>query len=255
MIIPELYGGLGNNLFQIAAAYALAREVNTPLAINYERHSTPCFFHPIRYKDNLFKKINSTTATFKNVYYEPNFTYDKIPYQNNVILNGYFQSLKYFEKYKEEVKKLFTFPDSVKYDILQKIENVEGEFIINHIRRGDYKNNKTYSNISKDYYKQAHDFIESKEQKKLKNIFVTDDKDQVRTEFGNNNIIIETKNEIEDMFILTLGNYFVGCNSTFSWWGSFFGKHKLKIFPKKWFHKGGETLKSKDIYRDDLLCI
>ena len=27
MIIPELYGGLGNNLFQIAAAYALAKEV------------------------------------------------------------------------------------------------------------------------------------------------------------------------------------------------------------------------------------
>ena len=89
----------------------------------------------------------------------------------------------------------------------------------------------------------------------LQNIFVTDDIEAVKNEFNGDFIHIETKDEIEDLFLLTQGKYFIGCNSTFSWWGSFLGNQNLKIFPKKWFNKGGEMLESTDIYRDDLLCI
>ena len=254
MIIPELYGGLGNNLFQIAAAYALAKEANSFIGINYKKHCNPCFFHPTKYKNNIFKNIVSTDLTFSETYNEPTFTYSKIPVKNNILLNGYFQSYNYFKKYHNEVKKLFSFPRLRKGRIDRAIANIDGQFIINHIRRGDYKDNNVYSFISKDYYKQAQDYIQSKTKTKLTNILVTDDKEAVRKEFDND-LIIETRDEIEDLYLLTRGKYFVGCNSTFSWWGSFLGNHKIDIFPKKWFNKGGELLKSKDIYRDSLLCI
>ena len=142
MIIPELYGGLGNNLFQIAAAYAIAKELNSFVAINYKKHCNPCFFHPTKYKNNIFKNIVSTNLTFSEIYNEPTFTYSKIPVKNNIILNGYFQSYNYFKKYHKEVKSLFNFPRLRKGRIDRAIANIDGQVIINHIRRGDYKDQK-----------------------------------------------------------------------------------------------------------------
>ena len=57
MIINDLMGGLGNQLFQISAGFAHAKNIKTDYAINYKIGSIyNGQGHPhMRYKDNLYK--------------------------------------------------------------------------------------------------------------------------------------------------------------------------------------------------------
>ena len=70
MIINDLMGGLGNQLFQISAGFAHAKKVQTDFAINYKIGSV---FngqgHPhVRYKDNIYKNIPETDDNFFSLY-------------------------------------------------------------------------------------------------------------------------------------------------------------------------------------------
>ena len=57
MIINDLMGGLGNQLFQISAGFAHAKNIKTDYAINYKIGSIyNGQGHPhMRYKDNLYQ--------------------------------------------------------------------------------------------------------------------------------------------------------------------------------------------------------
>jgi len=51
----------------------------------------------INYKDNIFTKIKDVgNLKFRVSYNEPHFGYQELPYADGLILNGYFQSDKYF---------------------------------------------------------------------------------------------------------------------------------------------------------------
>ena len=52
----ELMGGLGNMMFQLAAAYALAKKYNHTLLLN-PNHVGTLHKAPMEYKDSIFKKI------------------------------------------------------------------------------------------------------------------------------------------------------------------------------------------------------
>ena len=66
MIINDLMGGLGNQLFQISAGFSHAKNVQTDYAINYKIGSIyNGQGHPhLRYKDNLYKNISETNDNF-----------------------------------------------------------------------------------------------------------------------------------------------------------------------------------------------
>ena len=122
MIINNFLGGLGNQLFQIATAFALAQRIGTDFAINYnlgmgfgQGH------HPNRYKSNIYSKIHETTKNLFIPYKEPKFQYVPIPEVNNLCLEGYFQSEKYFSDFKNKIKNLLVFPKELKGKINQKI--------------------------------------------------------------------------------------------------------------------------------------
>ena len=97
MIVPRLKGGLGNQLFQIATAYAQSKIVGTDFAINYNlENSLGAGNKCHHYKDTLYKNIPETDYIPSNVYNEPNFSYNKITDSKDLLLDGYFQSEKYF---------------------------------------------------------------------------------------------------------------------------------------------------------------
>ena len=100
----------------------------------------------------------------------------------------------------------------------------------------------------------AQDIIKGVESKPTTNLIITDDIALIRKEFKHNYVHIEGNNEIEDLYLLTRGKYFIGSNSTFSWWGAFLGDYKYKIFPKMWF--GDPSCPDPiDILDDDFICI
>jgi len=258
MIINDLVGGLGNQLFQISAGFAHAKNVQTDYAINYKIGSV--YFgqgHPhLKYKDNLYKKIPETNENFFSLYREPKYSYTAIPKSNNLCLIGYFQTRKYFLGYEEEVKNLFEFPDSLRKKVLNKLNNVKKKKLGIHARLGDYRlksQEEVFYNIDYSLYlKEAIKYFGDE----YEFLIFSDDLNSLQREANLKNLVnLENDNEIEDLYSLSQCDSVIMSNSSFSWWGTFLGKKKEKIIcPDKWYGPRGPQ-DSQDLFEDSWIKI
>jgi hypothetical protein len=244
MITCLLQGGLGNQMFQIAATYALAKRNNVDYGFDFNICHTPLQGNmSIKYTDNLFSNLNSIvyTPTF-DIYIEPKFSYSEIPFKDNLLLKGFFQSEKYFIDYKDDIIKLFKINDYY-YQVIEeflRIKNIKKNDIITsiHVRRGDYLNLQEYHGICQiEYFKKAIEIIGDS-----KFIVLSDDINWVKENFiGDNFIFSDFKDEILDFILMTKCNNNIISNSSFSWWGAYLNKNDYKkiIAPFKWFGPKG----------------
>lgn len=249
IVVPTLKGGLGNQLFQISAAFALAKRHDGNFGVNFGLPSSRVQGHgPEKYQDNLYSKIPATSEVPEQVYTEQGFSYNPIPFRPRVIIDGYFQSHKYFNDYKEDICNLFTFPDDIKKKVDTAISKIDGPVIGVHIRRGDYKiYSRVHPPCSVEYYDKAI--------KEFSNdstfIVCTDDQESFQSEFDTSKFILSNaQSELEDLYLLSQCDGIIICNSTFSWWGAYLGKDKSKIIaPSTWFGPDGPQDFS-DVYVD-----
>ena len=253
MIINDLMGGLGNQLFQISAGFAHAKNMQTDYAINYKIGSIyNGQGHPhIRYKDNIYKNIPETNDNFFRLYKEPKYSYTPIPKLNNLCLLGYYQSKKYFLGYEEEIKNLFEFPNPLIKKVLHKFNKIKKKKVGIHFRLGDYREESTkevfynidyslYLNEATKYFGDEYEFL----------IF-SDDLNSLQQEVDLKDLVkLKNDNEVEDLYSLSQCDSVIMSNSSFSWWGSFLGKKKEKVIcPDKWYGPGGPK-DSQDLYDD-----
>ena len=243
MIINNICGGVGNQMFQIAAGYSLALDNNDNYAINYNlQHNLLQGNTKHKYRDNLYKLIPSTDEVPVNQYKEPHHHYAPIPYTApGMILNGYLQSEKYFASHKENIKQLFTFPEETKLKISKALSTLKlktsKQVVGLHVRQGDYLQLlSTHPICTVEYYKEAIS--------KFKNsifIVATDTPLWVKQNLCSDNVILcNSSNELEDMYMLSQCDSVIISNSTFAWWGAYLGKEKDKVIaPKTWFGPDG----------------
>jgi len=134
---------------------------------------------------------------------------------------GYYQSEKFFKK---NIKEKLVIKDKYLKKAFQIINNFRNkDLIFVHIRRGDYVN--LDASLPKEYYQKSIDYFINK----LKNpyfIFLSDDIEWVKREFSylkdlayfsNNGLYV-------DFALMTLCEYGVMSNSTFSYWGGVFNE-------------------------------
>jgi hypothetical protein len=239
----HLMGGLGNTLFQLATSYAYSLRHNKPLEVN-DKFYTPSSHKPLSfYKKTIFSKFNFANEIdprlYKTLrrYTEPSFSFNEIPKTHgSVLLHGYFQNLKYFSDFEEEVKNLFPLKTSSKYD----------KFLKNscsvHIRRGDYiQSSFAHPQQSNEYFKKAVEtigaektfLIFSDEIKKVKSSMLFENLNI------NHIIYIEGQDPYEDLSLMSRCENNIISNSSFSWWAAFLNKNSKKtvIHPTKWFTK------------------
>jgi len=261
-ISPKLnpLDGIGSNMFTIATAYSLAKKNNCEIIINdtipfhIDKNDktlplTVCDVFP-----NLLCTKENIIYPYK--YYEHFSTNqpDIIEFKAGLEVNGWFRSRKYFEKYREELKKLFDFSPLIKdnahiiYDnILNKYKNITGI----HIRRGDYLKVYFIRPLDIDYYtKCINDMINKK---LLENtylfIFIQDKESEEWFKSSDiYKIICNTDNKIKHEFIMTNQyitiylmtqcNNLVIANSTFSYMGAFLNKNKnVNVYcPYYWYN-------------------
>ena len=238
MVSCRLAGGLGNQLFQIAATHALSLRNNDTAGFNFETCYTPLQGNSSpKYRRSILSKINEVNVNFNTIYNEPKFSYCEIPYSNSLLLNGYFQSEKYFVDFKDDIIKLFELPSDSK----NKVRDFFNWWGINdkpitsiHIRRGDYLNNPNFHPIcSMEYYSKAMENIGDSYF-----IIISDDMDWVKKNFNGKNIVFPSfDDEIDDLTLMTLCDNNIIANSSFSWWGAYLNinKNKKIIAPKDWF--------------------
>lgn len=187
--------------------------------------------------------------------YEYNFNKKYLEIDKNIdsYFYGFFQSHRYFEDIKEEVNKIYTFPDIEEYDqknfeILKKIRANESVSI--HIRRNDYLANDLFKVLDINYYEDAFNFIKDKLENKELSFFVFSDDIswcKENLDFLKKEKVFyidwnKKENSYKDMQLMSECHHNIIPNSTFSWWGGYLNKNinKIVIAPKYWF-KGVKT--------------
>jgi hypothetical protein len=246
MISINLQGGLSNQMFQIATAYAYGLRNDFEVKFDLDMCQTPNQgFKSSKYKETLFKNLecyNSVKDNQLSIINEQEFSYNKLSTYENIILNGYFQSEKYFIDYKSEIQKLFYFP----LDIVQNIEKYLKDFnhkkiVTVHVRRGDYLKLPLYHPVcSLEYYKKAMEEIGD-----ANYIFVSDDIQWCKENFIGSNIYFSPfSDELHDLYLMSTCAFNIIANSSFSWWGAWLNNtkyftSKTIIAPKQWFGING----------------
>ena len=67
--------------------------------------------------------------------------------------------------------------------------------------------------------------------------------------FESDRFFISESDNVHDMCLMSMCNYNIIANSTFSWWGAWLAGHNQVIGPKLWFGPDGED--PTDIYQKE----
>jgi Glycosyl transferase family 11 len=269
MITCQLLGGLGNQLFQIATTLAVALEHEDEAVFDLNgHHQLSQGSRAIDYKTTIYRNlIDRSLPLSKFIFKEQGFGYQPIAYQSGMMLVGFFQSEKYFIKYRQNLLDIFT-PES------QVIEELKSKYAVIlerpncaiHVRRGDYVKRTQYNPIcSLDYYKAAIELFAAD----TAFLVFSDDIDWCKQTFdsprftfsehraSSDSVLGGFLQEEIDLYLMSMCQHQIIANSTFSWWGSWLNQnpHKRTIAPKNWFGSALGHLKIDDIYTESMLKI
>lgn len=253
MIMIKNLGRFGNQIFQYATLYAVAKEKNYNFGVPYQMRSQ------IEHLDfclpdafNL-SASDCSNAFSSSVYMETEFKYDENIFNvpDGCELRGYFQTEKYFKKYRSDlVKKELVFKDFILQKVNKILDGNDSELISVHMRLGDYVHIQDCHPIcSADYYKAALDCLP----KDAQIILFSDEYAKALPFFkdlGINIMCTGTNDRFVDMCMMTKCNYHVIANSSYSWWGAWLSNSKKTIAPKTWFGPSYKVPK----FWDDIYC-
>tara|TARA_R110000803_G_C11976807_1_gene320240 strand:+ start:326 stop:1105 length:780 start_codon:yes stop_codon:yes gene_type:complete len=255
MIISKIIGGLGNQMFQYAYARNLSLVNNTDFYLDTSgynnqggvthREFTLTKFPNIVTNLEIPNSLPPLKTITDNFVYDPN----SIPTQN-CLLDGYWQSEKYFKPSKDTIIQDFSIDYQTKQKLTKKYPSINGDNISLHIRRGDYVHQTNFHPIqSIEYYKKALDILGDYD-----NIFVfSDDIPWCKDNLSFNNMVFVGGNvDIEDLWLMSLCKKNIIVNSSFSWWGAYLNtsRDKVVISPSNWFGPSA-GLNSGDIIPDE----
>jgi hypothetical protein len=280
MIISQLSGGLGNQLFQYAFGFARAKALGVEFKLDlsfyedYDWHDYSLGPFNItahiakgedikrikeldskliqKFKKKLFSSnyhcIYEDSLLFNPIYLKP---------QKSSYLVGYWQCEKYFTDVWQILCKEFEItipPNGKNQDFLDKI-NSEKSSISLHIRRGNYVTidsvNQIHGTISLDYYEKAIEFFGSTVENPFFYVF-SDDIEWAKAHLKINFPVLfvdinDDKTDFEDLRLMSSCKHNIIANSTFSWWAAYLNRNndKVVIAPDKWFAdplKNAETI-------------
>jgi GR25 family glycosyltransferase involved in LPS biosynthesis len=247
----KLCGGLGNQMFQIATLYSVAKD-NNMIPIVKDLKSSPSVFNdrPV-YFSNMLRKIKNIHPHYYDgikleKVKEQSFEYSPIDFLNDnksYELEGYYQSYKYFEKNKKMILELFDLGEKEKQiaEEFKKLSKIQLKISL-HVRRGDYLKLSNYHvNLNMNYYKTAMSYMNDDD---VVFIVFSDDIEWCRQNFENKNCVfvegnydIELPEEVVHLKFMSLCDHNIIANSSFSWWGAWLNMNddKVVITPSKWF--------------------
>lgn len=268
-IIFEPIGGLGNQLF----IYALAKEIQN-------RSNDNIFFRLSNYKEN--NKFRFELDTFKDgsrisivdkipygyiydsrpfhsivnkypglrrlkfpkIFYEKNMQFSSEIYKkiDNFVVRGFFQSWKYFEDSKYEIKNSIRELVSESNWFKSKRNELKARenFTAIHIRGGDYKSTPSIGVLRNSYFKKAVEVLTKLNELYPDPVIFTDDHSMLKDfnlfNLVDKNIIVAPPDSrpIESLILMSMAKSIVTANSTFSWWSAYLSSASTVIAPRPW---------------------
>lgn len=237
-------------MFIIATTYALALENNDIAIFNFD--GTFPHKDPSVYVNNIFRNLTMGNIQNPVPYNDPDFSYTEIPYQEHLYLNGYFQSEKYFEKYREEIRLLFSPPLSLNNYLLKKYEFLFNYNLVSmHIRHGDYAlYPKHHPMLNLKYYNEAARYFEGK-YKDIKFLIFSDDISWCKDNFDHSKCVFIEERDYIELYLMSMCDHNIISNSSFSWWAAWLDvnghKDKEIIAPKNWFGEDYKNMSTEDL--------
>lgn len=282
MILAHLIGGLGNQMFQYACARRLAHALNAPLKLDLSafesyglrrfaldaleisapvasREEVASFRQRAEVRGGLWRGLRTwLLGDACTAVRERSFAFDPtiLDLRGNVLLDGYWQSERYFADIAGIIRREFQVKgalDSVNAAYAERIASTDSVSI--HVRRGDYvansATNAVHGTCGLDYYHRAVAEIAGKVSQPHFFLF-SDDPDWVRMNFqpGFAITVVDANGEAkpcEDMRLMSLCRHNIIANSSFSWWGAWLNANpgKIVITPERWFN--GDSHDTRDL--------
>jgi len=235
-------GRLGNQMFQYAALKGIATHNSIDYCLSSDTSLHKCFQIPKKGIEIFYPTIKETSYQFD----------EKIFNCSGGDLYGFFQTEKYFYHIEEELRKDFRF-----YDIIYKTCShyrkhiLSEEVVALHVRRGDYITDPNFVLLELDYYLEALKYFSD-----LEIMVLSDDINWCREQFVGKRFKFSSSNDpFIDLCLMSLCDYHIISNSSFSWWGSWLAKSKKTIAPQKWFMGEFSFWNTKDLYKKDWILI
>lgn len=248
MVTFKPVGRLGNFLFEAASALSYGWENGVQISIPAETRDTK--WHPVYLPHLVNPKFNPALPVVEVT--EKDFGWQKREFQpqwedrNNIFLNGYWQTEKYFAGMRSKIIRAFGYP----------WVRLPG-YVSVHIRRGDYLTVKRgemhkHPPISVEWYlEQMAKFPHSKF------AFFSDDIDWCQAQFGSRKdcffgeLVVRGNSaeefkvffrnhtaEENDLVSMSCCEHHICSASTFSWWAAWLDQNPKKrvIMPKHWIN-------------------
>ncbi len=239
MVSFRAAGRCGNFLFQSASSYGYAKRNGLDWSIpNWTTHP---FWSPLYLQHLVHPNYDRREDVLLN---ENGMQYQHIPFEEdwrsrNIVLNGYYQSEKYFAEYRDEIIEKFAFP-----------YHLESGVVSIHVRRGDYLTLvEKHPPVTKEWYEEAMKLFPDSTFK-----FFSDEINWCKETFGNRNdcVFSEGRSIEEDLIEASWCEDNICSASTYSWWQMWLNRNPNKkvIFPEKWFVDGWDNHNTSDILPD-----
>jgi len=236
-ITCRLVGRTGNMMFQLAHAYAKSLEYNRQFVAPLGESS------PFPFRDNLFRKIDFdihfTPQSDKAAHISAPFQYVDLKPEDDkpTVFLGYYQSEKYFGKFTEGVRTLFSPPMEFVDKALKAYPFLNDSIVAAiNVRRGDYLTQPTrHPVIGVDYIKEAINQLPSYDYL----LVTSDDMEWCKNHIKGPKVVYNNPAmfwDHEGIWLLSLCDHFVISNSTHSWWGAWLSRsnNKTVIAPSTW---------------------
>jgi hypothetical protein len=268
MIITRLQGGLGNQLFQYAAArlaskqqddqrlrfhtlyYAYVRNRHFVLS-QFKTKGRPVSLieFPLFFLSTVFLTSNQYYPLYRFLFPHRfqtfserlQYTFDPqvLQLSGDIFMEGFWQSWRYVELVAREMRaelQLQRKLDKRAQVYLDDMRKHTSVFL--HVRRGDYLKASGFAICSIEYYRKAIVYMQKK--LKLPHFYIfSDDISWAKENFSflkQKTVIEQCGDEIDELHLMTQANHAIIANSTFSWWGAWLidSKDKIIISPDTW---------------------
>ncbi len=243
MIVPDIVGGIGNQLYFVAQAYIYSKKYNKKLKIKkeaeYLSYGKP---RPIYY-DSVFSNLDIIELSNTNNFNKVNENELETNKDSNILLTGgYFQKTKYIVPYLSELRELFKPPNNINTTINNIITdnklNTNNDIVI-HIRLADDWTPSEFGNIyTPAEIDRIKNFIKN-ELTTTSNMIILfsnniDKAKELLDITDNERIFVSNYKDYEELYLMAQFRRFIASPSTFNIWGIMLSNYDNKEINILW---------------------
>jgi hypothetical protein len=280
-VIIRLTGGLGNQMFQYAAALAFCERTGGALQLDLSRSSDdpdrPFLLRKFRVDEPVAKPediaalegqsagwrrrvIGAAPAlsglVARGRYNQPSFRFDPAlsRFSPPLLMTGSFQSEQFFADIRPTLIERFTLRDALGAEVQARADAIAATplSVAVHVRRGDYitnaSANKFHGVCSVDFYRQAVAAMRARVGDTAHFFLFSDDPQWVSQNFDFLKPMTVVSHPAStawvDIALISRCRHMITANSSFSWWGAWLGQatDKVVVCPKYWVRNDGKTI-------------